>query len=368
LLDAFCEEEALEDSWRCPKCGACQGLKQFRLWRLPPVIQLHLKRFHWKPKEASLANSNPSRNAGQSLPSPKVAEMPLLEVPVQAKAHESCGPSHTTAAVPPVVEEAQAVVIADNALDHVSATHSWEDQERMYTLILQLLKKIGDHPGEPKFRSVSKAAARVQKDVLGLSGGASLLQWSGFRDVGERYDAGDLTGAEAESRYAELLAHGERTRMQVLRRLRDERIEAERRRSLPTGDREPIRRWGGRLPAFGRHYDALSGLLVCTKIETRVELALDVSTQRGFMPLRLDKWLGEGAPCTTATGPYGLYGVVQHLGHSPFSGHYVASCWHEASGSWWHFNDSNVSRMADTQLSDVLTGGSYVLFLDRLDS
>jgi len=292
------------------------------------------------------------------------AETAMPEVPAQAETDESSGPGRTALATTPVVDDTQPVVTADHALDHVAATLAWEDQERMYILILQLLKKIGDNPGEPKFRSVGKSAARVQKDVLGLSGGAALLQWAGFRDAGERFEASDLTGAEAESRYAELSAHGERIRMRTLRRLRDERIEAERRRSLPTGDREPIRRWGGRLPAFGRQFD---GSLVCTKIETRVEVALDVSAQRGFAPLRLDRWLGEGAPGAAAAGPYGLYGVVQHLGHSPFSGHYVAHCWHEASGAWWHFNDSKVSRMVDAQLCDVLTGGSYVLFLDRLD-
>jgi len=152
--------------------------------------------------------------------------------------------------------------------------------------------------------------------------------------------------------------------MRHLRRERDERIEQERQRRLPRGDGAPIRRWGGRLPSFGRGPEAAYGL-VCTKVEVRLALAPEPMRRRGFSPLYLGKCLGSGSPCPGGAAEYELYAVVQHLGPSPYSGHYVATCWHEASGAWWRFNDSNVSRVPTAQLTaEVFGGGSYVLFLE----
>merc|ERR1711920_330027 len=111
----------------------------------------------------------------------------------------------------------------------------------------------------------------------------------------------------------------------------------------------------------------------CSKIERRVRLPLQPSEPRGFEPLCVRRWLGNGAESLQAgtdrsasSTKYKLYGVVQHLGASPFSGHYVATCWHQASRAWWEFNDSRVSPIATERLeTEVMTSGAYVLFLDR---
>ena len=46
-LDKFTEEEPL-DGIVCPKCKSDNGMrKSFALWRLPPVLVVQLKRFHF---------------------------------------------------------------------------------------------------------------------------------------------------------------------------------------------------------------------------------------------------------------------------------------------------------------------------------
>jgi len=154
-----------------------------------------------------------------------------------------------------------------------------------------------------------------------------------------------------------------------LRRLRDIRIELERQKCLPTGDSEPVRRWGGRLPGFGFGAAATYGLQ-CKKIETQVILAGGADRPRGFTPLSMDAWLGDGAPAgADGANTFELYGVIEHLGATPFSGHYVATCWHHASQAWMRFNDSHVSRLPPSSVASdsggVLTRGSYVVLLER---
>eukprot|EP00928_Gymnodinium_smaydae_P004784 TRINITY_DN11634_c0_g1_i2.p1 TRINITY_DN11634_c0_g1~~TRINITY_DN11634_c0_g1_i2.p1 ORF type:complete len:148 (+),score=25.31 TRINITY_DN11634_c0_g1_i2:142-585(+) len=143
------------------------------------------------------------------------------------------------------------------------------------------------------------------------------------------------------------------------------------------GDTTPIRRWGGRLPARGWGYGGTFGErgLRCTKVEARLTLPPDASRARGLAPLRLlDAWLAPGSPAAAAaaTGAegaassYELCGVVEHQGSTPFSGHYLATCWHAPSSAWARFNDASVSKMPAASISSaVLTHGSYVMFLER---
>ena len=107
------------------------------------------------------------------------------------------------------------------------------------------------------------------------------------------------------------------------------------------------------------------------RISTRVELQADPDNPRGLKPLDVSCMLEEGAKQNGTT--YELYAVVQHLGATPFSGHYVACrdphevadhsnlfvtslcaasfhqshryCWHPPSCSWWCFDDSSVRRV-----------------------
>merc|ERR1712218_23024 len=134
----------------------------------------------------------------------------------------------------------------------------------------------------------------------------------GFCNTGDRYEAKSLSGSEAVARRSELQAFAEKLQLRHLRRVRDERIAQERKRRLPTGDRSPIRRWGGRLPSFGRGPAPTYGLQ-CQKIETPVVNATEPGRRRGFAPLRLDRWLGDGSGEAGAAAEYELYGVIQHL-------------------------------------------------------
>ena len=52
-LDLFTETEQLgpEDTWYCGKCkDHVQAFKKFDLWKLPPILVIHLKRFSYKKK------------------------------------------------------------------------------------------------------------------------------------------------------------------------------------------------------------------------------------------------------------------------------------------------------------------------------
>jgi len=49
-IDAFVKEEILEgeDAWNCPRCERPQrATKQLRIARLPTILIIHLKRFHY---------------------------------------------------------------------------------------------------------------------------------------------------------------------------------------------------------------------------------------------------------------------------------------------------------------------------------
>lgn len=415
VMEAFCAEEALDEAWKCERCGCHKpGKKSLRLWRLPRVLQLHLKRFSWRNPGASQpaarrvpqvggddaaaagqvssAVASPAKDIAEmsaALPAaappepapvvPAAVEAPaagMAEAPVAGLAEAAPGASSVQPNVeapftekPVAANGQEAIRVAveipvEGAPYKIADVVPWDEQERMYVLVMQMLKKIVDAPGEQKFRSVGKNSGKLRRDLLDLPGGASLLQWAGFRDAGDRFDASALAEQEAESRRAELTAHAEKLHMKHLRRIRDERIELERLRRLPTGDSKPIRRWGGMLPSFGRGAVATYGL-ECTKIETCISLQRDPKRRRGLAPLLLRDFLGPGSPGEEASAAYELSAVVQHLGHSPFSGHYVAACWHEPSQAWWKFNDAQVTRIApDKLLDEVFTSGAYVLFLE----
>ncbi|CAE7735005.1 Usp2 [Symbiodinium sp. CCMP2592] len=239
---------------------------------------------------------------------------------------------------------------------------------RLYGLLLRVLERIRDSPDDAKLRSISATAKSLRSDVLEVDGGPELLQWAGFQPVGDRFqaDAAALGPELAASRHAELQAHALQERDANFRRERDARIEAERQRRLPTGDTgPPLRRWGGRLPRFGRGARSFANCgLQCSKISTRIELQADPDNPRGLKPLDVSCMLEEGAKQNGTT--YELYAVVQHLGATPFCGHYVAYCWHPPSCSWWCFDDSSVRRVDASRIGDeALNDGAYVLFLEK---
>ncbi|CAE8584390.1 unnamed protein product [Polarella glacialis] len=384
-LEAFCAEEPLEHGgWRCTRCGAQSGSKSFRLWRLPPVLQLHLKRFQWR---SPLPSSTPSETPPPKVP--KVAapqEVPKIAAPRPAlpevkesrpEAHESVVPgeiatnnnSNNSNTRNP---SAGLVVPGGKMLD---LALPWDQQERMFNLVVGILQRIRDSPDDPKFRSVSSSSEKLRRELLDLRGGADLLLWAGFREAEGRYQAGgDLTADLVGSRHAELLAHALAERDRIFRKERDARIEAARLRELPTGDTGPhLRRWGGLLPGFGRGAQRLFSFgggrnLECSKVETRLTLEPDDSRPRGLAPLGLGRWLGSGSPgARSQVSEYELAAVVQHIGQTPFSGHYVAFCWHEPSRAWFRFDDAGVRQVETKQIADeALTGGAYVLFLERV--
>ncbi|CAK0893216.1 unnamed protein product [Prorocentrum cordatum] len=269
------------------------------------------------------------------------------------------------------------------------ASLPWEQQERACALVLKLLERIAQAPGDPKFRCVSRGSQRLQKDLLELPGGDALLRWAGFDDLGDHFGMPAGTpGSRAEERARDLRSRAEAERDRQWRRARDRRIEEERQRRLPRGDGSPVRRWRGGLPTFARGSAGASGL-ECSKVAARVAVAADGSRPRGLAPLRLDGLLDPLAPAAAGGAPveYELYAVIQHIstqtssverigkfvlrffcssniGATPFSGHYVAHCWHESSGAWWRFDDSHVARVPAERVADeVLTSGSYVLLL-----
>ncbi|CAE7493978.1 USP31 [Symbiodinium pilosum] len=144
---------------------------------------------------------------------------------------------------------------ADLAPLQRTARLPWDKQEKLYGLLLRILERIRDSPSDAKLRSISATAKSLRADVLEVDGGPELLQWAGFCRVGDRFQADPMElGADlAASRHAELQAYALQERDANFRRQRDARIEAERQRRLPTGDTgPPLRRWGGRLPSFGR--------------------------------------------------------------------------------------------------------------------
>ena len=56
-------------------------------------------------------------------------------------------------------------------------------------MLLRVLERLRDHPAEPKFRSISATSERLQKDVLGVEGGAMWVwvwvwEWVGVWGVG----------------------------------------------------------------------------------------------------------------------------------------------------------------------------------------
>lgn len=401
-LDRFCREEPLEEgAWQCPFCKrGVRASKRLAFWRLPQVLQLHLKRFEWHERSSSStskpAPSGPGMVTGSSAENDTADEETMAEPPplaaVAAERHAASSVEQETGdtpgvphppegAAPPLPlpgDELEALaepepLTPENILDELAHRQTWEVQEGMYTLVYTLLSNIAKNPTAPKFRSVGKSSSRLQKGLLDLEGGTILLAWAGFEDTGDRFEAKTISAEEVAARQEMLMKHAEIVKTRHLRRLRDLRIEEEKRRSMPTGDGGPVQRWGGRLGHHGFGYGS-AGMygLRCSKVQTRLGQAVDESHERRFAPLRLDAWMGEGAPGPIALGgsEYELYAVIEHLGSTPFSGHYVASCWHEPSKSWYRFNDSHVSSLAASEVSSaaggILNSGSYVVLLESV--
>lgn len=364
VLETFCREEALEeaDNWRCESCTSHSAERRFMLRRLPNVLQLHLKRFQWKAPQEPRPVTETAAGQGQNpTPEPPVKVAKASE-PVARVEHAEDEQTEAAAAVPNTAD------LADMTPLQRTARLSWEQQEKLYGLLLRVLERIRDSPCDAKLRSISATAKSLRSDVLEVDGGQELLQWAGFQPVGDRFqaDAAALGPELVASRHAELQAHALQERDANFRRERDARIEAERQRRLPTGDTgPPLRRWGGRLPSFGRGARSFADCgLQCSKISTRVELEADPDNPRGLKPLDVSCMLEEGAKQNDTT--YELYAVVQHLGATPFSGHYVAYCWHPPSRSWWCFDDSSVRRVDASRIGDeALNDGAYVLFLEK---
>ncbi|CAK9094620.1 unnamed protein product [Durusdinium trenchii] len=366
LLEAFCSPEALE-GWSCSKCQDGTGTtRQLRLQRLPQVLQLHLKRFEWRTPEKLQKQSRTKE------PSPAAA-------PAAAPAATPAAPVAQAGTV--LVEDEIKVdrpLVADDetpsdhgrSIDPLAriAQLPWEKQEVIYVLLLRVLQRIRDQPQEPKFRALQRSSAKLQ-ELLEVRGGEELLRWCGFQARESRYEAdgeGDFFG----SRHDELQAHAMRERDRAYRIARDQRIEAERRKALPTGDTgPPLRRWGGVLPGFGAGARRLmmSGM-ECLKITTRIMLdAAPISERpRGLKALDLRSLMPDADASDVR---YELSAVIQHLGTTPFSGHYVAYCWHHASQNWYCFDDARVRKVDSADLArEALNEGAYVLFLERVQA
>ena len=60
-------------------------------------------------------------------------------------------------------------------------------------------------------------------------------------------------------------------------------------------------------------------------------------------------------------GEYNLIGVIEHLGPSNISGHFIASCKH-FDGKWYLFSDSNFRCIQDKYRQ---FGEPYLLFYEK---
>ena len=53
-VEEFTKEEILEgdNKWKCPKCKNFQrAMKKIDIWKLPPILIIHLKRFEFSQKK-----------------------------------------------------------------------------------------------------------------------------------------------------------------------------------------------------------------------------------------------------------------------------------------------------------------------------
>ena len=60
---------------------------------------------------------------------------------------------------------------------------------------------------------------------------------------------------------------------------------------------------------------------------------------------------------------YDLYGVCNHSGGT-WGGHYTANV-KNANGSWYHFNDTNVLPINDTDINKIISNQAYCLFYEK---
>ena len=59
---------------------------------------------------------------------------------------------------------------------------------------------------------------------------------------------------------------------------------------------------------------------------------------------------------------YNLYGVINHLGQSGPSAHFVASCKSPVDNKWYRYNDAIVTPINDIQSQVINFGTPYILF------
>lgn len=66
---------------------------------------------------------------------------------------------------------------------------------------------------------------------------------------------------------------------------------------------------------------------------------------------------------------YDLFAAVDHVGATPFVGHYTAAC--RRADGWWRFDDSHAEFLGSAEATDssnVLGEGNYLLFFQRRDA
>ena len=195
VMDSFCSEEALDAEWRCERCQRpVRGAKQMSLWRLPPVLQLHLKRFRWE-MPAKPSASGPAAAAPQS-----EAVGPGASTASGDASDRGAATAHAGAAAlarSEGVGAEAACLEGPQGSAEGGAAATWEEQERMYLLVLGLLQKVIEAPENPKFRSVGKASSRLRRELLEVEGGLALLAEAGFHDAGDRFELRPELSAEA---------------------------------------------------------------------------------------------------------------------------------------------------------------------------
>lgn len=373
-LEAFFAEEELETARLCEACGRQEkATRKLDIWRPPQVLVLQLKRFEYQAPQNTQPPLLPKRPRDEPADKAETQAVAIDQGTTRGGAPEAAVPPPKSASTPTEVD-GECVAVDANAkvklplLERLELTLPWASQETMYGTVLHILRNASASPTEAKFRSVRKTAAKLQATVLAVEGGPELLEWAGFLDTGERYELSDEAVASAESKRAELEAHAPVARDRCFRRERDARIAEVRRRELPTGDGiVPIRRWGGRL-GFGGFGGFASAR--CTKVRSPIVLAADATRLRGHALLNMRHWAAaEAETSDEAAWRFELDGVVEHLGSTPHSGHYVAHCWHRPSGAWHVFDDARVLAAPPGRLPLEAAGaaeGAYLLFFESL--
>ena len=62
---------------------------------------------------------------------------------------------------------------------------------------------------------------------------------------------------------------------------------------------------------------------------------------------------------------YDLFAVCVHLGSTPDEGHYIAYALNSNNYQWYCFNDTNIKRISEKEMNQIVTRNAYVLFYSR---